>query len=155
VTLTLTSPARQALGEHPPGAFLDVLKDGDYLGLLAYLGPDPSLADELQRFRMALRDVTRNATMSGYGPRYLHSTGQLHKGGPNTGVFVLITGTPAEDVAIPGQAFSFSTLELAQAVGDFQSLEATGRRALHVHLPAPDPGSLRDVFELLLKRRSR
>ncbi len=73
-----------------------------------------------------------------YGPRYLHSTGQLHKGGPNTGVFVLITATPAQDVAIPGQPFTFGTLEHAQALGDFASLDAAGRRALHVHLPAAD-----------------
>ena len=73
--------------------------------------------------------------MFGYGPRYLHSTGQLHKGGPNTGVFILITATPRADVPIPGEAFSFATSELAQALGDFASLDGTGRRALHVHLP--------------------
>ena len=66
--------------------------------------------------------------MFGYGPRYLHSTGQLHKGGPNTGVFVLITATPSEDLPIPGYPFSFATLELAQALGDFASLGAAGRR---------------------------
>ena len=76
--------------------------------------------------------------MFGYGPRYLHSTGQLHKGGPNTGVFVLISATPREDVAIPGEPFSFGTLELAQAIGDFASLDAAGRRAVHAHLPSPD-----------------
>ena len=62
--------------------------------------------------------------MFGYGPRYLHSTGQLHKGGPNTGVFLLITASPRQDVPIPGEPFSFGTLELAQALGDFASLEA-------------------------------
>ena len=76
--------------------------------------------------------------MFGYGPRYLHSTGQLHKGGPNTGVFVLVSAIPHVDLPIPGEAFSFGTLELAQAIGDFQSLDATGRRALHLHLPEPD-----------------
>ena len=71
--------------------------------------------------------------MFGYGPRYLHSTGQLHKGGPNTGVFVLITADAATRISpIPGEPFSFGTLELAQALGDFASLDATGRRALHV-----------------------
>ena len=99
-----------------------------------------------------MRDRTRAATMFGYGPRYLHSTGQLHKGGPNSGVFVLLTATPRQDVAIPGQPFSFGTLELAQALGDFASLDATGRRALHVHLPAPDRVLVRQVGDALLNR---
>ena len=77
--------------------------------------------------------------MFGYGPRYLHSTGQLHKGGPDSGVFVLISATPSEDIAIPGEPFTFGTLEQAQAIGDFASLDAAGRRAVHVHLPSQDP----------------
>ena len=93
--------------------------------------------------------------MFGYGPRYLHSTGQLHKGGPNTGVFVLMTATPVEDLPIPGETFSFGTLELAQAVGDFAALDAAGRRALHAHLPAPDPAMLRELSEMLLARLVR
>ena len=70
--------------------------------------------------------------MFGYGPRYLHSTGQLHKGGANNGVFVIVTAEPDEDLPIPGEPFSFWVLEMAQALGDFQSLDRTGRRALHV-----------------------
>jgi hypothetical protein len=89
--------------------------------------------------------------MLGYGPRYLHSTGQLHKGGPNTGVFVLITATPVQDLPIPGEAFSFGTLELAQALGDFSSLEVAGRRVLHVHLPSPEPQLLSRVAETLVQ----
>ena len=89
--------------------------------------------------------------MLGYGPRYLHSTGQLHKGGPNTGVFVLITATPQQDVPIPGQPFSFGTLEMAQALGDFASLDATGRRAIYAHLHSPDPALLRQLGQLLLE----
>ena len=88
--------------------------------------------------------------MFGYGPRYLHSTGQLHKGGPNSGVFLLVSATPVDDVPIPSESFSFGTLEHAQALGDFASLDATGRRALHVHLPAPDPAILTRVFDALL-----
>ena len=87
--------------------------------------------------------------MFGYGPRYLHSTGQLHKGGPNTGVFLLVTVAPQVDVPIPGQGYSFGTLEMAQALGDFASLDQTGRRALHIHLPAPDAALLRDVFNAI------
>ena len=90
--------------------------------------------------------------MFGYGPRYLHSTGQLHKGGANTGVFVLITASPANDLDIPGQPYTFGTLEMAQALGDFASLEATGRRAVHVHLPAPEPTHLSAALDLLLER---
>ena len=93
--------------------------------------------------------------MFGYGPRYLHSTGQLHKGGPNTGVFVLLTATPREDVSIPGEPFSFATLELAQAVGDFASLDAAGRRALHAHMPSPDAALLRRLADALLAKVPR
>ena len=152
ITLTLTKPARILLDRRHADAFLTLLRKGDYLGLLAYLGPDEDLAAELQRLRVAVRDQARCATMVGYGPRYLHSTGQLHKGGPNTGAFVMITATPTADLSIPGQPFSFGTLELAQALGDFTSLEATGRRALHIHLPAPDPALLRQVTDTLLDR---
>jgi glucose-6-phosphate isomerase len=89
--LTLSTAARQALAGRPAEAFLTLVRRGDYVGLLAYVGPDPSLAEELQALRRAVRTRTRTATMFGYGPRYLHSTGQLHKGGPNTGVFHLNT----------------------------------------------------------------
>ena len=88
--------------------------------------------------------------MSGYGPRYLHSTGQLHKGGPNTGVFILITAPAAADIDIPGQTFSFGTLELAQALGDFASLDEAGRRAVHIHLPSPNARILNDALTALL-----
>src|SRR4029078_2533637 len=97
-----------------------------------------ALERALRTLRNAVVDATGAATMFGYGPRYLHSTGQLHKGGTNHGVFVVITATPVEDVAIPGETFSFGTLELAQGLGDFASLDATGRRAIYVHLPSPD-----------------
>jgi glucose-6-phosphate isomerase len=148
-TFTLTTAARHALGSHAPTTVLELLAPGDYLALLAYLGPDPSLAEALHRFRMSVRDITRTATMSAYGPRYLHSTGQLHKGGPNTGVFVLITAPPREDVAIPGEQFSFGTLEFAQALGDFASLEASGRRGIHIHLTAQDAPALTRVLDRL------
>jgi hypothetical protein len=82
----------------------------------------------------------------------LHSTGQLHKGGPNTGVFVIVTADPVDDLPIPGEAFSFGTLEMAQALGDFNSLDAAGRRAVHVHLPRPDARLIRQVAEALLQR---
>lgn len=150
LTLTLTTAARTELRDAGAEAILRLLRLGDYFALLAYVGPDEELAEELRTLRRAVRDRTRAATMFGYGPRYLHSTGQLHKGGPNTGVFVLISATPREDLPIPGEIFSFGTLELAQALGDFASLEAAGRRALHVHLPSPDRALLRQVADALL-----
>src|SRR5882672_12828427 len=96
IALTLTSAARRALPAGSADAVLTLLRPGDYFALLAYLGPDRSLAAALQSWRRAVRDRARVATMFGYGPRYLHSTGQLHKGGPNSGVFVLISATPSE-----------------------------------------------------------
>jgi glucose-6-phosphate isomerase len=150
-TLTPSSQAHEELDGRPADAFLQLVQEGDYVAVLAFLGPDPELAEGLQRFRLAIRDRTRAATMFGYGPRYLHSTGQLHKGGPETGVFLLITATPGADLPIPGEPFSFGTLELAQAIGDFNALDAAGRRAIHVHLPAPGVGTLSPVLEGLLR----
>jgi transaldolase/glucose-6-phosphate isomerase len=150
ITFTVSGSARRALGSAPPEALLTLVEPGDYVGILAYLGPAPWIAEAVSRFRALVRRKMSAATMFGYGPRYLHSTGQLHKGGPNNGVFVLISDTPARDLDIPGQPFTFGTLELAQALGDFNSLDATGRRALHVHLPAPDPALLASVLDRLL-----
>jgi glucose-6-phosphate isomerase len=148
--LTLTAAARNGLAGRGPEEILGLASGGDYVAVLAYLGPDADLADALRSFRAAIRQRTRRATMSSAGPRYLHSTGQLHKGGSNNGVFVLITAVPAADLPIPGKPFSFGTLEMAQALGDFASLEAAGRRALHIHLPAPDADLLRRTTAVLL-----
>jgi glucose-6-phosphate isomerase len=152
IGLTLTSAARTRLAGRPPEDFLTLLGEGDYFGLLAFVGPDPRLAAALRAFRVAVRDRTRTATMFGYGPRYLHSTGQLHKGGPDSGVFLLVTAGHAEDLPIPEKPFTFGTLELAQALGDFTSLDAAGRRAMHVHLPAADASFLSRVAETLLRQ---
>jgi glucose-6-phosphate isomerase len=149
ITLTVSEAARRPL-DGGPEALLTLLKPGDYFALLAYLGPDEELGSELQALRRSVRDRTGAATMFGYGPRYLHSTGQLHKGGPNTGVFLIVSATPREDVSIPGEPFSFGTLEQAQAFGDFASLDATGRRAAHAHLAAPDAVQLRRLADALL-----
>jgi glucose-6-phosphate isomerase/transaldolase/glucose-6-phosphate isomerase len=153
--LTLSDTARTLLTGANPDRLLTLIHQADYFALLAYLGPDPALATELHALRVAVRDRTRAATMFGYGPRYLHSTGQLHKGGPNTGVFVMITASPTGDLPVPGEPFSFGTLELAQAVGDFAALNAAGRRALHVHLPKPDAALLRALAATLLARLPR
>jgi glucose-6-phosphate isomerase len=155
VTVTLTTAARHSLHGKGPESILTLLGNGDYFALLTYLNPNEEYDEVLERFRMSVRDLTRAATMSSYGPRYLHSTGQLHKGGPNTGVFLLITAAVVQDVAIPGQPYTFGTLEQAQALGDFDSLNETHRRALHLHLPARDPRILNDALTEFLMPISR
>ena len=105
----------------------------DYVAILAYLPPDPDVDDVLQRIRSAIRDGIGAATTLGYGPRFLHSTGQLHKGGPDTGVFVQLTAAPSKDLPIPGWDESFGTLIAAQALGDLASLQRRGRRAVRLH----------------------
>lgn len=117
------------------GALLAGVGPGDYIAIQAYLPPTPALAATLQRYRLALRDRYRVATTVGFGPRFLHSTGQLHKGGPDTGVFLQVTDTDRDvDVDIPGKPFTFGTLIDAQALGDLQALRARGRRAARVSL---------------------
>ena len=151
-TLSISASARKYVPGNDPKALLTTLRSGDYFGLLAYLpGYDEQLAGELQALRAAVRDRVRVATMFGYGPRYLHSTGQLHKGGPNTGVFLVISATPTADLDIPGQPFSFGTLEQAQALGDFQSLDGTGRRAVFAHLPTAEAAHVRELAAALLE----
>jgi glucose-6-phosphate isomerase len=151
VTLSMTSRAREQLGNQAAESFLTLLRPGDYFALLAYLPPTDEISAALMTFRRAVGEQAGVATMLGYGPRYLHSTGQLYKGGGNTGVFILVSADPIADVAIPGEPFSFGTLELAQALGDMTSLDGGSRRALHLHLSRPEPASLRDVCARLLR----
>lgn len=115
-------------------------RPGDYVAVLAYLTPDPETTGALQHLRLVLRDRTRLATSVGYGPRYLHSTGQLHKGGPPTPILLLLTQDHSEDVAIPGEPYGFGTLEMAQALGDLATLRAAHRRAflIPIHGRPPD-----------------
>jgi transaldolase/glucose-6-phosphate isomerase len=109
---------------------------GDYVALLAYIERNPPHAEALQRLRRMIRDRTRAATCLGFGPRFLHSTGQAYKGGPNSGVILQITAEGAEDLPVPGQRYSFGVVKAAQARGDFDVLAERGRRLLRVHLPA-------------------
>jgi transaldolase / glucose-6-phosphate isomerase len=113
---------------------LDQLVSGDYLAIQAYVDPHDPLVAELERIRVILRDRHRVATTLGIGPRYLHSTGQLHKGGPATAVFLQLVTDADGDIAIPGERFGFATLEQAQAAGDLQALWDRGRRAGRVHI---------------------
>src|SRR5687768_11398034 len=106
----------------------------DYLAILAYLPPDDAVVERLQRIRVRARDAIGVATTLGFGPRFLHSTGQLHKGGPDTGVFLQLTAEPSKDLPIAGWDETFGTLVAAQALGDLTSLQRRGRRALRLHL---------------------
>jgi hypothetical protein len=133
---------------------LTLLQSGDYFAALAYVSPSSEILEELERLRHVVRDRKRVATTMGVGPRYLHSTGQLHKGGPNRGVFLLITTGVADDVEIPGQPYSFGTLERAQALGDFASLDAAGRRAVRAHLPLPTRQLARALADELIAAMS-
>lgn len=119
-------------------AFLGLARSGEYIAFQAYLQPRAEHAELLGYIRRRARHTFRRAIMLGFGPRYLHSTGQLHKGGPNNGIFVQLTADDPEDVPIPGIPYSFSILKQAQAMGDYQALLAKGRRVLRIHF-AKDP----------------
>ncbi|MGH2402150.1 MAG: bifunctional transaldolase/phosoglucose isomerase, partial [Candidatus Limnocylindria bacterium] len=136
-----------ALGDTPvtvEGAvrqLLELLQPGrDYFAILAYLPPDPSVVQRLQGLRNRIRVAHGVATTLGFGPRFLHSTGQLHKGGPDTGVFLQLTADPSKDLPIPGWDESFGTLIAAQALGDLASLQRRGRRALRLHFADLEAG---------------
>jgi transaldolase/glucose-6-phosphate isomerase len=113
---------------------LNSLKHGDYFALLAYIQMNEEHEAALQAIRTAVRDKKHVATCLGFGPRFLHSTGQAYKGGPNTGVFLQITADDAEDLQVPGQKYTFGVVKAAQARGDLQVLVERGRRALRIHL---------------------
>jgi transaldolase/glucose-6-phosphate isomerase len=113
------------------------LNTGDYFALLAYIDMNAEHETSLQAMRHAVRDRKKVATCLGFGPRFLHSTGQAYKGGPNTGVFLQITCDDANDLSVPGQKYTFGIVKAAQARGDFQVLAERKRRALRIHL-GPD-----------------
>jgi transaldolase/glucose-6-phosphate isomerase len=115
-------------------AHLSRIKAGDYFAVLGYIQMNEEHEAQLQQIRHAVRDAKRVATCSEFGPRFLHSTGQAYKGGPNSGVFLQITCDDAIDLPVPGQKYTFGIVKAAQARGDFQVLAERGRRALRVHL---------------------
>jgi transaldolase/glucose-6-phosphate isomerase len=121
-------------------AHLNRLSSGDYAGLLAYIEMNDAHEQALQNVRRAIRDKKKVATCLGFGPRFLHSTGQAYKGGPNTGVFLQVTCDDVADLPVPGQKYTFGTVKAAQARGDFQVLAERGRRALQVHLKDVETG---------------
>ena len=115
-------------------AHLGRIKAGDYFATLAYIQMNEEHEQALQRMRHMVRDKKRVATCLGFGPRFLHSTGQAYKGGPNSGVFLQITCDDSVELPVPGQKYTFGVVKAAQARGDFQVLADRGRRALRVHL---------------------
>jgi len=116
--------------------FLAQTRPGDYVAIMAYLPYGEEIDAALNDLRLTIRTGLRVATTVGYGPRFLHSTGQLHKGDGNKGVFIQITHTPATDVEIPGEKYSFATLLAAQAQGDYNALQENGRRLIRFHIEA-------------------
>ena len=147
-TLKAAAPAATLAGYLR--AHLDQIHSGDYFAALAYLPMFPQHEAAIQRFRHRVRDAKRVATCLGFGPRFLHSTGQDYKGGPNTGVFLQITADHALDLAIPGQKLTFGVVIDAQAAGDFAVLEARGRRALRVHLGADVAAGLKTLSDAVV-----
>ncbi len=115
-------------------AHLAQLDDNDYFAMLAYIDATATRMQALQGLRATVRDYKRVATALQFGPRFLHSTGQAYKGGPNSGVFLEITADPNPDVDIPGRKASFGIIEAAQARGDFRVLAQCDRRVLHAHI---------------------
>jgi len=146
-----------ALDDRPPSsddsisalrALLAELAPPRYLGILLYAPPDAETLQAIEAFRTVVRDRTRAASTLGVGPRYLHSTGQYHKGGPDTGMFLVITADDATATPVPETPHTFSVLKRAQALGDLQALQAHGRKVVRIHLP--DPQRRGDMLERVL-----
>jgi transaldolase/glucose-6-phosphate isomerase len=127
-------------------SWIDQAKKGDYLAIQAYLSPTLKTTTTLQKIRLALLNYTKLATTLGYGPRFLHSTGQLHKGGPNTGLFLQLIDEPDEDLKVPETNYTFGTLIQAQALGDYQALTQLKRRVLRINLKRD---VINNLFQLL------
>ncbi len=130
-------------------AHLARVSEGDYVAITQYFVETPEAEALVQQLRLAVRARTRAAVTTGYGPRFLHSTGQLHKGGANNGVFLQLTAQDAEDVPIPREPFGFSVLKQAQALGDFESLVKHGRRAVRVDLGVDVAAGLRRLLQVV------
>jgi transaldolase / glucose-6-phosphate isomerase len=145
ISVYADAPNAKALGQHTSltgyiKTHLGRAGAGDYVALLAYIQRDGAHIEALQAIRTRIRDTKHTATAVGFGPRFLHSTGQAYKGGPNSGVFVQVTCDDPSDVPVPGQKYTFGVVKAAQALGDLQVLEERGRRCLRVHLHDVDAG---------------
>ncbi|SFQ24146.1 bifunctional transaldolase/phosoglucose isomerase [Hymenobacter arizonensis] len=130
-------------------AFFAQARPGDFLCLQAYLTESSAVSESLQELRARVQAQYHIATTSGYGPRFLHSTGQYHKGGPETGLFVQFTDDNPNDLALPGRSYTFGTFKNAQALGDLEALHSYNRRTLRVHLGADAEKGLRTMLAAL------
>lgn len=124
-----------------------ILESNDYVAVLPYLNPSKDVDEAVLALRDKIMERTKRAVLFGYGPRYLHSTGQLHKGDGNNGVFLILSADPKNDVKIPGQNYTFGQLCNAQALGDFQALESKGRRVIKVHLAQPVAEGIKKISD--------
>ena len=128
--------------------FYSLLESHDYIAILPYLWPSEETDKALGALRDKILCRTKRAVLFGYGPRYLHSSGQLHKGDGNNGVFLILSADPVQDVKIPGQNYTFGQLCNAQALGDFQALENKGRRVLKIHFKQPVAEGIKKLSDL-------
>jgi hypothetical protein len=131
--LTGNTPGHPSL-EMLFGRFLALRKPDDYLAILAFVERTAATESAFAHLRREIRDAVRIPVLQGYGPRYLHSIGQLYKGGPPTGMFLEITASPGRDMPIPESGVTFGKLEMAQALGDLRALESRGKPVLRLHI---------------------
>ena len=149
-TAILTAAAKEKSLKGILRAHLDQLHAGDYFAALGFIQMTPEHEAIIQQFRHKVRDVKKVATCLGFGPRFLHSTGQDYKGGPNTGVFLQVTADHAHDVAIPDAKYTFGIVITAQAAGDLTVLQERGRRALHIKLGKNVAAGLQQLSDAIL-----
>jgi len=124
-------------------------RPGDYLAIQVHLEPSTETERPLQTLRALLRDRLRIATTLGFAPRYLHATGQLHKGGPPNGLFIQITAQDTAELAIPGAAYDFATFNAAHAISDFEALRERERRIIRVHLLGKPAHALQQLLQVV------
>ena len=129
--------------------FLGQYRPGDYFALMAFLDKSEETDGLLQQIRARIQKTCQAPVTLGYGPSFLHSTGQFHKGGPNNGLFIQFTADDPVDVPIPGEEFTFSTLKQAQAMGDAKALQSRGRPFMHIHLGSDPVGGLKALLDLI------
>jgi hypothetical protein len=151
ITIYGNEPGEERSVAQELSAHLLSLAAGDYIAFLNYIEETPEIDQKLQELRTGLRDITKCAVTIGYGPRFLHSTGQLHKGGPGTGVFFQIIANDPTDLAVPGEPYTFSILKQAQALGDFRALSKRGRRVIGLDLGNDAVRGLDYLSELLVQ----
>lgn len=151
-TATLNSKTETA--EDVTDKFFSAIKGKEYVGILPYLPYDKKIDDLLRKLRIAIKERSSSATLFGYGPRYLHSSGQLHKGGADNGVFIVLTNRPKKDIIVAGESYTFGQLCIAQAIGDFNALESKKRRALWIDLKCPVNKTLTYLLGIITKSKT-